>query len=182
MGLFDNLKKGTNNLDKQITEMQAANASLSANADTETQKASQSAASAMNSFTAVASVQKKGIRVFKVGETDNSMCSCGCGQKAEYVFEIGDIKIPIANSCGNELSIKHLDVGKGIDENVLETIVGSFEGTTVRKGKKVAFKMNFGLASDDNGNVAFYNETNDKGALFAWEELQFLAILHGIVD
>ena len=181
MGLFDNLKKGSNNFDKQIAEMQETNASLSANAGTDAQKTAQNAASAMNSFAATAAVQKRGIRVFKVGEGDNAMCSCGCGQKAEYMFEIGDIKIPIANSCGNELSIKHLDVGKRIDEDVIETRVGRFEGTTMVKGNKISFKMNFGLASDDNGNVAFYNETNDKGVLFTWEELQFLAILLGLV-
>jgi hypothetical protein len=179
MGLFDKFKKkGLGDLDDQIAEMQAKNAALAKNADAETQKAAQVA----EKMTASLAVNRKGCRVRQLAETENFMCSCGCGEKAEYLFEVGDISFPISNHCGNTLAMKHLGVGQVIGDDIIETEVGSFTGTATINGNKAPFNMRFGLASDDSHNVVFYNEPTEKGVVFTWENLQFLSILLGILD
>ncbi|MCL2860884.1 MAG: hypothetical protein FWE22_00510 [Firmicutes bacterium] len=99
-------------------------------------------------------------------ETKNKNCTCGCGEKAEIVMQIGEkTDIPLTNDCLHKMVLDLFSFAEKVKKNPMKEKFGSFKD-------RYGMLTDYGIADEDDGHsLIFFNEEKKKGIRIEWDDL-----------
>ena len=99
------------------------------------------------------------------GETKGKKCSCGCGDDADVIMQIGKTEIAITNDCMYKMVLEFFSFADNIKKNPIANKLGAFKD-------RYGVLTDYGIAGDKDDNaLIFYNEEKKKGIRIERDDL-----------